>query len=163
MSHEVRDNLKKFIQLCASASKVALLARRGQETNSCEGDEFCNARVHRPNYWAARRAMRVFTWLLTLALGVECFAGSFLADVVMQSLVDEQRAPPGFTSFFFGHPTWWLVIPIPWVIASFVLSRRPSPAIDLILLFAGTVAVAAAFLLGIMVIAAILPFLTIKG
>ncbi len=106
--------------------------------------------------------MRVFPWLLTLALGVECFAGSLLARFVMRSLADEQRAPPGFTLLFFDHPTWWLLVPIPWVIVAPILSRRPSLAVGSALVFAGTVAVVGAFLLGVMVIAAILPLLTFK-
>jgi hypothetical protein len=67
-----------------------------------------------------------------------------------------------FTSWFFGHPTWWLLMPIPWVICALILSRRPSPAVGSVLVFAGIVAVVAAFLLGVMVIAAILPLLTFK-
>ena len=107
--------------------------------------------------------MRVFPWLLTLALAVECLAGSLLARFVMRSLADEQRAPPMFTSWFFGHPSWWLLVPIPWVISALILSRRPSPAVGSGFVFAGTVAVVAAFLLGVMVIAAILPLLTFKA
>jgi hypothetical protein len=106
--------------------------------------------------------MRVFPWLLALALAVECLAGTLLARFVMQSLADAQLAAPGFTLLFFGHPTWWLLIPIPWVIYALILSRRPSPAVGSVLVFAGTVAMVAAFLLGIMVIAAILPLLTFK-
>jgi hypothetical protein len=108
--------------------------------------------------------MRVFPWLLTLALAVECLAGSLLARLVMRSLADEQRAPPMFTSWFFGHPTWWLLVPIPWVICALVLSRRPPPpAVGAVLIFAGIVAVVAAFLLGVMAIAGILPLLTFKA
>lgn len=106
--------------------------------------------------------MRVFSWLLTLALGVECLAGSLLARFVMRSLADEQRAPPGFTLLFFDHPTWWLLIPLPWVIFALLLSRRPSPDVGSVLVFAGAVAIVAAFLLGVMIIAAILPLLTFK-
>lgn len=106
--------------------------------------------------------MRVFLWLLALALAIECLAGCLLAGFVMRALADEQRAAPGFTLLFFGEPTWWLLIPIPWVVFSLILSRRPSPAVGSVLVFAGTVGVVAAFLLGVMVIAAILPLLTIK-
>jgi len=53
-------------------------------------------------------------------------------------------------------------MPIPWVICALILSRRPSPAVGSVLVFAGIVAVVAAFLLGVMVIAAILPLLTFK-
>jgi len=106
--------------------------------------------------------MRVFPWLLTLALAVECLAGGLLARLVMRSLADEQRAPPGFTSLFFDRPMWWLLIPAPWAICAFIVSRRPSPAAGSILVVAGTVAVVAAFLLGVMLIAAILPLLTFK-
>ena len=107
--------------------------------------------------------MRVFPWLLALALAVECLAGSFLARFLMRSLADEQRAAPGFTLLFFGHPTWWLLIPIPWVIYALILSRRPSPAVASAFIFAGTVSIVAAFLLGVMIIAAILPLLTFKA
>jgi hypothetical protein len=101
--------------------------------------------------------------LLTLALAVECLAGSLLARLVMRSLADEQRMPPMFTTWFLAHPTLWLLVPIPWAIWAFILSRRPTPATGSVLVFAGTVAVVAAFLLGVMVIAAILPLLTFKG
>ena|SRR6266481_5239099 len=107
--------------------------------------------------------MRVFPWLLTLALAVECLAGSLLASFVMRSLTDTQRAPPGFTGLFFAHSTWWLLVPIPWIACVFFLSRRPSPAIGSVLAFTGTVAVIAAFLAGVMIIAAILPLLTFKA
>jgi len=68
-----------------------------------------------------------------------------------------------FTSWFFGHATWWLLIPIPWVVVAFILSRRPSPDVGSVLVFAGTVAIVAALLLCVMVIAAILPLLTFKA
>jgi len=107
--------------------------------------------------------MRVFPWLLALALAIECLAGSLLARYVMRSLADEQRAPPMFTSWFFDHPTWWLLVPVPWVICALILSRRPEAAVGSVLVFAGIVAVVAAFLLGVMLIAAILPTLRFKG
>ena len=67
-----------------------------------------------------------------------------------------------FTYWFFGHPALWLVVPIPWLISAFLLSRRPAAGTDSVLLFAGTLVVAAAFLGGGLVIAAILPLLTFK-
>jgi hypothetical protein len=68
-----------------------------------------------------------------------------------------------FTDLFFGHPIWWFLVPIPWLIFAVILSRRPPTTASPVLIFAGTVAVAGAFLLGVMLIAAILPLLTFKA
>jgi hypothetical protein len=68
-----------------------------------------------------------------------------------------------FTDWFFRHPMWWLLMPISWLVGSAVLSRRPAIASDSALLFAGTFIVAAAFLAGVLLIAAILPLLTFKA
>ena len=54
-------------------------------------------------------------------------------------------------------------MPISWLVGSAVLSRRPAIASDSALLFAGTFIVAAAFLAGVLLIAAILPLLTFKA
>ena len=68
-----------------------------------------------------------------------------------------------FTAFFFGHPIWWLLVPIPWLVFAVILSRRTPTTASPVLIFADTVAVAGTFLLGIMLIAAILPLLTFKA
>ena len=107
--------------------------------------------------------MRVFPWLLAIALAIECLAGSLLARFVMRSLADEQRTPPMFTSWFFDHPTLWLLVPVPWVICALILSSRPQASVGSVLAYAGIVAVVAAFLLGVMLIAAILPLLKFQG
>jgi hypothetical protein len=107
--------------------------------------------------------MRAFLWLLTLALTIECFAGGLLARFVMQSLADIEHRPPMFDDWFFGHPIWWFLVPIPWLVFAAILSRRPTTTTGSVLIFAGTVAVTGAFLLGVMIIAAILPLLTFKA
>ena len=68
-----------------------------------------------------------------------------------------------FTDWFFGHPIWWFLAPIPWLVFAVILSRRTPTTAGPVLVFAGTVAVAGAFLLGVMLIAAILPLLTFKA
>jgi hypothetical protein len=81
----------------------------------------------------------------------------------MRSLADTRTVSPMFTYWFFGHPAWWLVVPVPWLVSAVILSRRPATATESVLLFAGTLVVAAAFLAGVLVIAAILPLLTFKA
>ena len=107
--------------------------------------------------------MKPFLWLLTLALAIECSAGGLLARFIMRSLADTHTEPPMFTAWFFGHPAFWLLVPIPWLISAVLLSRRPATGTDSVLLFAGTLAVAAAFVAGVMLIAAVLPLLTFKA
>jgi hypothetical protein len=106
--------------------------------------------------------MKAFLWLLASALAIECLAGGLLARFVMRSIADTHRVSPMFTDWFFGHPAWWLLVPVPWFVSAVILSRRPAIATDSVLLFAGTLIVAAAFLAGVLVIAAILPLLTFK-
>ncbi len=107
--------------------------------------------------------MKIFLWLLTLALAIECLAGSLVARLVMRSIADTQRLPPMFTGWFFGHPAIWLAVPVPWCVVAVLLSRRPAVATETALLFAGTIAVAAAFPAGALIISAILPLLTFKA
>ena len=106
--------------------------------------------------------MRTLLWLLWLAFAVECVALTMLASFVMMSLDSQRAAPPGFTGMFFTSPKAWLLLPIPWLVAAALLSRRsPSPT-TLVFVFIGTLAVAAAFVLGVMVIGGILPTLTFR-
>ena len=106
--------------------------------------------------------MRTFLWLLWLAFLIECAAVWILATFVTTSLESQHRAPPGFTGLFFSSPKAWLAVPVPWLIALVLLSRSSSPPTRLAFVFAGTVALAAAFVLGVMVIGGILPTLTFR-
>jgi hypothetical protein len=107
--------------------------------------------------------MKPFLWLLTLALVIECSAVGLLARFIMRSLADTHTEPPMFTNWFFGHPALWLLVPVPWLISAVRLSRRPATGADAVLLFAGTLVVAAASVAAVMLIAVILPLLTFKA
>ena len=106
--------------------------------------------------------MRTFLWLLCFAFVIECVGIATLASIVMMSLDSQQAAPPKLTGVFFHSPKAWLALPVPWLIAAAWLSRRPSPPPKAVFIYVGTLAVAAAFVLGVMVIAGILPTLTFR-
>jgi hypothetical protein len=107
--------------------------------------------------------MRVFPWLLSLALTIEFLVGYCLAGFIMASLADQQRAAPAFTALVFAQPTWWLLLPLPWFAYAFFLTRRTPPTKDAILVFAGVGAVFASLIFGLMVIASLLPQITLKS
>ncbi|MCD6052685.1 MAG: hypothetical protein K0Q55_4107 [Verrucomicrobia bacterium] len=106
--------------------------------------------------------MRALLWLLCLAFAIECVTTAMLASFVMTSLDGQGSAAPGFTGLFFRSPKVWLVVPLPWIIATIWLTRRPVPPSLPVFLCIGTLAVAAAVVLGIMVIASVLPMLPLK-
>ncbi len=106
--------------------------------------------------------MRVFPLLLTLALTIECAAGSLVARFIMRSMSDSHQSAPMFTDWFFSHPFLWLLIPLPWLISALVLWWR-TPSAQILFVYAGVTACAAALLGGVMLIAAILPLLRFKA
>jgi hypothetical protein len=109
--------------------------------------------------------MKIFTWLLTLALAAVCFTCWAMSGLIMKSLADtgrELRDLPGITVFLFHPNLWILFCPVPWIIYSSVLSLRRELTPSAVFLFAGSVVLGVALLICAFFIAAVVPFLRLK-
>ena len=109
--------------------------------------------------------MKIFTWLLTLALAAVCFTCWAMSGLIMKSLADtgrELRDLPGVTVFLFHPNLWILFCPAPWIIYSSVLSLRRELTPSATFIFAGSVVLAVASLICTFFIAAVMPFLRLK-
>ena len=109
--------------------------------------------------------MRTFIWLLTLAMGIFCFTCWFVADLAMswfQDSLGNGNALPGVTKLILREDVWFLIVPVPWVIYSIILSSRKELSAQATFVFAGTIAVAATVVLCCLVVAAGLPILPLR-
>jgi hypothetical protein len=107
--------------------------------------------------------MKVFPWLLTLALAIVCFTCWALSSLIMQSLADIGREPlPAVTVLVLRPNGWILFFPIPWIIYSAVLSFRRDITPGTLFVFAGTMVLAAAALVCALIIACVVPWITLK-
>src|SRR5262245_55425108 len=108
--------------------------------------------------------MKVFPWLLTLAFAVVCFACWALSGLALRSLSDTHRELlPAVTSLVIRPNGWILACPIPWLVYSLVLTLRREPTPSAVFLFAGTLFLAAAVLVCAVVIASVIPFITLHA
>lgn len=107
--------------------------------------------------------MKIFLWLLTLALAVMCFWLSVLAHLEIPLLNTASIQLPGLTQMLVASPNWLWFCPVPWVLAAFVLSLRKEVSSAIGFLFLGTIVLAASVILFPFLIAAAMPWLADFG
>ena len=103
--------------------------------------------------------MKAVPWLLTVAMGILCFSCWALSELAMRSLRDVGYPLPNITRFVLHPHGWLLLVPVPWVVYSAVLTFRRDFSVGMALIFAGTVALAMTAVLCVVTIAALLPFI----
>ena len=105
--------------------------------------------------------MKIFPWLLTLALVVVCLSCWVMSEFVMRSMRDMKLLDymPWFTKTFIRSHTWILFCPLPWLAYSTLLSLRREVTPSTLFLFAGTLFLAAAIVTCVVAIAAVLPYI----
>lgn len=87
-----------------------------------------------------------------------------MSGLASQSLTDTHREYlPAITVLVIRPNGWILVCPLPWVAYSLVLTMRREVTPAAIFLFAGTLFLAAAILVCAVVIASVIPFLTLHA
>jgi len=88
-----------------------------------------------------------------------------MSELVMDSMRDMKRLDylPWFTGTFIRSHSWILACPSPWVVYSAVLSFRRDVTPSALFLFAGTLFLAAALVVCVVVIAAILPYIPLHA
>jgi hypothetical protein len=105
--------------------------------------------------------MKIFLWLLTLALIAVCLSGWAMSELVEHSMRDTMAAlpVPYFTRLVI-LPHWWLlIVPLPWVVYAGLLTFRRELTPGAALLFAGTLILFAALLVCALAIALTLPYI----
>ena len=107
--------------------------------------------------------MKVFLWLLTLALAVMCFWLSVLARLEIPLLNAASVQLPPLTQMLVANPNWLWFCPVPWIVASLVLSCRKEVSSVVGFLFLGTIVFAASLILFPVLIAEALPWLAHFG
>lgn len=105
--------------------------------------------------------MKTFLWLLTFALIVVCLTGWVMSELIEHSLRDlgDRIIIPYFTGLIVLPHGWVLFVPLPWAVAAAVLTCRRQVTPSSVLLFAGTLIVAAALLVCVLALAFMLPYL----
>ena len=88
--------------------------------------------------------MKIFIWLLTIALAVVCLTCWMSSTWILRPL--SREALPVFTLFVFYSKSWILFCPLPWVIYAVILSRRKELNVNATFIFAGTIILAATIL-----------------
>ena len=108
--------------------------------------------------------MKAFPWLLSAAFAVVCFACWVMSSLALRSLEDTHRVfLPAVTVLVIRPNGWILACPLPWLIYSLVLTMRREVTASAVLLFAGTLFLAAAVMVCAVVIASVIPFITLKA
>jgi len=107
--------------------------------------------------------MKVFLWLLTLALAVMCFFLWALARLEIPLLNRAAVQLPPLTVLLVANPNWLWFCPVPWMVASLVLSCRKEVSSAVGFLFLGTIALAASLILFPFLVALALPWLALFG
>jgi hypothetical protein len=107
--------------------------------------------------------MKTFLWLLTLALVVMCFFLWVLARLEIPLLNTASVQLPALTVMLVASPNWLWFCPVPWIVASVILSCRKEVSPVVGFLFLGTIALAASLILFPTLISAVLPWLSLFG
>ena len=107
--------------------------------------------------------MKAFLWLLTLALAVMCLFLWALAGLEIPLLNRVSIQLPPLTVLLVASPKWLWFCPVPWIVASLVLSCRKEVSPVVGFLFLGTIALAASVILFPFLLAAALPWLALFG
>jgi hypothetical protein len=105
--------------------------------------------------------MKVFLWLLTMALSVLCFFLWVLARLEIPLLETTSVPLPGLTLMLVASPNWLLFCPAPWIVASVILSCRKEVSPVVGFLFLGTIALAASLILFPTLLSLALPWLAL--
>jgi hypothetical protein len=103
--------------------------------------------------------MKVFLWLLTLALAVMCLFLWSLAQMEIPLLNYKSVQLPALTVLLVASPNWLWFCPVPWIVASLVLSCRKEVSSVVGFLFLGTIALAASLILFPVLLALAMPWL----
>jgi hypothetical protein len=107
--------------------------------------------------------MKVFLWLLTLALAVMCFFLWVLARLEIPLLQTTSVQLPGLTLMLVASPNWLWFCPVPWIVSSLILSCRKEVSPVVGFLFLGTIAFAASLILFPTLLSLALPWLAVFG
>ena len=106
--------------------------------------------------------MRAFIWLLTFSMGVLCLGCWAMAEVAESWFRGVHVALPRFTLLVLDPHGWLLFMPIPWVIYSVVLSVPKELSARAPFIFAGTVVLFMTLVFFSVVVAGLLPLITLK-
>jgi len=107
--------------------------------------------------------MKAFIWLLTFAFVAVCITCWAMSRLVLHSLADTNMALPAVTALVIHPNGWILACPLPWLIYSLVLTLRREVTASAALVFAGTLLLGAAILVCMVVVASVIPFITLKA
>jgi hypothetical protein len=105
--------------------------------------------------------VKASVWLMTLSLAIVSITWGAIAHVVVVSLQTTHRGlpVPNLTAWMLVPHHWWILwCPAPWAFCASVLSARRELSASAALVFAGSVAVAAALLVGCVATACVLPY-----
>jgi hypothetical protein len=106
--------------------------------------------------------MKAFLWMMTLALAVMCLCLWALARLEAGVLeVRYHHVIPALTIALVMHPNWLWFCPVPWIVASLVLSCRKEVTSAVGFLFLGTIVLAASLILFPVLMALSLPWLAL--
>jgi hypothetical protein len=107
--------------------------------------------------------MKVFLWLLTLALILVCLTGWALSELVEHSMRDMHVAAPYFARLVILPHGWLFVAPMPWVVYAGFLTFRRELTPPALFLFAGTLVFFAALLICALALALVLPYIPLHA
>ena len=107
--------------------------------------------------------MKAFLWLMTLALTVLCFFLWVLARLEIPLLDRASVQLPGLTAMLVASPNWLWFCPVPWIVASVILSCRKEVSPVVGFRFLGTIALAASLILFPTLLSLVLPWLALFG
>lgn len=108
--------------------------------------------------------MKAFPWLLTVAFTIVCFTCWAMSGLAMHSVADmHHEMLPAVTIFVLRPNGWILACPLPWLIYALVLTMRREITAATVLVFAGTLFLAAAILICVVLVASVIPFITLKA
>ena len=103
--------------------------------------------------------MKVFLWLITLALTLVCLTGWAMSELVEHSMKETMATLPipSFTRLVIFPHGWLLIAPVPWIVYATILTLRRELIAPSVVLFTGTLILFAAFLVCALVVALSLP------
>jgi FtsH-binding integral membrane protein len=107
--------------------------------------------------------MKAFLWLLTMALTVLCFFLWVLARLEIPLLEKTSVRLPPLTLRLVASPNWLWFCPVPWIVASVILSCRKEVSPLVGFLFLGTITLAASLILFPTLLSLALPWLALYG
>ncbi len=107
--------------------------------------------------------MKVFLWLMILALILVCLTGWAMSELVERSMRDMRVTVPYFTQLAILPHHWLFIVPLPWVVYAGVLSFRRELTPPAVFLFAGTFIFIVASVVCTLVVALTLPFIRLHA